>query len=46
MQDILTLKFNLAENKLVSLIEANNIEFHKVLIYQKLIIDRNKENAE
>ena len=41
----MTLKFNLAENKLCSLIEANKIEFHKVLAYQNMIIERNKNGT-
>jgi hypothetical protein len=35
----------MAENKLCSLIEANSLEFHKVLDYQRMIIDRKRENA-
>jgi hypothetical protein len=35
----------MAENKLCSLIEANELDFHKVLNYQQMLIDRKKENA-
>lgn len=30
----------MAENKLCSLIEASQLEFHKVLAYQQLIINK------
>ena len=43
LSDILILKFNLAENRLVDLVSAGKIEFHKILNYQKMIIERVKE---
>lgn len=35
----------MAENRLCSLIEANSIEFHKVLSYQQMIANRKNNNA-
>lgn len=38
LSEILNLKYNMAKYGLCSIVEAGKLEFHKVLMYQELIL--------